>query len=208
MASGSHSLINRSAWGNKSRSSCSPSCLPAMENGGQGTPPDSKSTCPTNFFALNSLRSFSITFQSGRFCRMVWQAKGSISTKAICAKPASSNPSACPPAPAHISKEVKLCFVAFFFKTTLFLRVLRIAKLITIHFSGLNLLLILRMTGGYFVVFQVFFSILNVFLLAKNIYTGSTSLRCGQIFSITHAKPITSAQPIRLSQRNAVRSCQ
>ncbi len=43
-ALGSISLINRIASGNKSRSSSFPNCLPAIEKGGQGTPPANKST--------------------------------------------------------------------------------------------------------------------------------------------------------------------
>src|SRR5215469_1761694 len=38
--------------------------------------------------------------------RSVWQASASISTTASWAKPACSRPSACPPAPAQISREV------------------------------------------------------------------------------------------------------
>lgn len=43
-ARGRISPTNRSASGKRSRSSFSPSCLPAMENGGQGTPPARRST--------------------------------------------------------------------------------------------------------------------------------------------------------------------
>ena len=40
---GRASSTRRSACGNRSRSSSRPSCLPAMENGGQGTPPENRS---------------------------------------------------------------------------------------------------------------------------------------------------------------------
>lgn len=60
------SSISRIASGNKSRSSSFPSCLPATEKGGQGTPPASKSTplygCPSK-----SWTSAQMTFHSGRF---------------------------------------------------------------------------------------------------------------------------------------------
>ena len=42
-ALGLHSLTNLNASGNRSRSSIFPSCLPATEKGGQGTPPANRS---------------------------------------------------------------------------------------------------------------------------------------------------------------------
>ena len=87
-----------------SLASSAPSCLPAFENGGQGTPPATRSM-PRKALASNSDKSPSMTFHLGRFKRNVLQAAASISTKASCSKPERSKPWACPPAPAQSSRE-------------------------------------------------------------------------------------------------------
>src|SRR4051794_37304675 len=49
-----------------------------------------------------------MTFQEGRLYLSVEHACLSSSTKATCSKPAISSPSACPPPPAQISREVNV----------------------------------------------------------------------------------------------------
>lgn len=49
-----------------------------------------------------------MTFQVGRFCLNVLQNCCSYSTTPTCSKPAVSRPIACPPPPAHNSKDVKV----------------------------------------------------------------------------------------------------
>lgn len=95
------------AVGKRSRSSASPSCLPALENGGQGTPPATRSIpfrCETSCV----FRSPSTTFQPGRLRRNVEQAALSTSTSSTWPNPAVSRPRACPPPPEQISSDVKL----------------------------------------------------------------------------------------------------
>lgn len=102
------------AFGKRSRSSSAPSCLPATENGGQGTPPATRST-PSNSAPSTSWRSRSWTFQrsfSGTpprslLARRVAQAHLSFSIAARWENPACSKPRACPPAPAQSSSEVR-----------------------------------------------------------------------------------------------------
>ncbi len=103
-ARGPISSISRSAWGNRSRSSSEPSCFPAIENGGQGTPPANRST-PANARPSTFATSPSMTFHC-RLQRSVPHASASSSTTASWANPACSRPSAWPPAPAQISSEV------------------------------------------------------------------------------------------------------
>jgi hypothetical protein len=85
-----------------------PSCLPATVNGGQGTPPASRSTpaylagSQTSTLATSPLA----TFQCGRLCLSVLHAFASSSTASSWQNPASSRPSDCPPAPAQISTTV------------------------------------------------------------------------------------------------------
>ena len=102
-----HSSI---AQANRSRSSVAPSCLPAMVNGGHGTPPASRSI--PAYAAGSQVSGLATspwaTFQYGRLCRSVAHAFGSSSTASSCSKPASSSPRDCPPAPAHISTQVSL----------------------------------------------------------------------------------------------------
>ena len=102
-AAGFASRTSRIASGKRSRSSSAPSCLPAIENGGQGTPPATRST-PEYFFPFISRTSPSCTSQSGRLRRSVAAACLSISTARACSKPACSSPNDCPPAPAQISR--------------------------------------------------------------------------------------------------------
>jgi len=91
-----------------------------MEKGGHGTPPANKSTF-LYFSAEKSLMSLFIIFQFGRFKRRVSHAIASISTKARCSKPACSNPTACPPAPAHIIFLLKyIPFFVFAHKRSIF----------------------------------------------------------------------------------------
>ena len=98
-ARGPISSTRRSAWGNRSRSSSWPSCLPAMENGGHGTPPENRSM-PAYPRPSTLWTSSSMTFHSEpRFRRSVSQASGSSSTAASWRNPACSSPSDCPPAP-------------------------------------------------------------------------------------------------------------
>ena len=87
------SLINRIASGKRSLSSSFPNCFPAMENGGQGTPPASKST-PLYGFPLKFLTSLQITFHSGLFNFNTLQYSSSYSTSATCTNPANASPSA------------------------------------------------------------------------------------------------------------------
>ena len=112
-AFGLHSITSLNASGNKSRSSNWPSCFPAIENGGQGTPPAKRSIL-VKLIAEKSFTSLFSTFQLGRLSKSVSQAIFSISTNAKCSKPASSRPMACPPAPAQISIEVNPTFVCLF----------------------------------------------------------------------------------------------
>lgn len=103
---------NWSARGKRSRSSSGPSCLPATENGGHGTPPARRSRSSEYGLMSKSRTSPSMTFHSGRLARRVAAAWWSSSTAARIAKPARSSPSACPPAPAQISTEDRGVFIA------------------------------------------------------------------------------------------------
>src|SRR5208283_2558478 len=87
-------------------SSFSPSCLPALEKGGHGKPPETISTPLNAEASVNLMRSSCITFHCGRFRRRVSQACPSISMRPECSIPACSSPSACPPAPAQSSSVV------------------------------------------------------------------------------------------------------
>src|SRR6266567_4616239 len=100
------------ATGNRFRSSFSPSCLPAFENGGHGNPPETISTPLNAEASVNLLRSSCMTFHCGRFSRSVSQACPSISISPECSIFACSSPSACPPAPAQSSSVVSSIFLS------------------------------------------------------------------------------------------------
>ena len=68
--------LMRSIAGNISRSSPAPNCFPAIENGGQGSPPESKATSRQYDGSKRSMSAW-ITFQYGRLRRRVAQAWGS-----------------------------------------------------------------------------------------------------------------------------------
>ena len=70
---GSRCSTRRNAAGKRSRSSSLPSCFPATEKGGQGTPPATRST-PRNPCGSSVRTSASKTGQAGRFFRSVAQA--------------------------------------------------------------------------------------------------------------------------------------
>ena len=91
------------ATGKRLRSSLCPSCLPAYEKGGHGSPPETMSTPLKAEASVRVVRSCSSTFQAGRLRRKVAQACGSISIRPLCSMPACSSPRDWPPAPAHNS---------------------------------------------------------------------------------------------------------